>query len=174
MIDTRMWEAWKARMKNIDAISQSITGKPMLLEDVPGSFTEDEKQTLTRLSQENQDLLDEVIDVYIHSKAGDREKIRQLFRDYPGFRWAVSYQMKGDTDHNLQQFVHYLSILDQEMDTRDFLIKVRHIVQYASKRKLDIASALKDSARLSSSEDRYGWGSTREIFLNAVRNLSRD
>ncbi|SNS88328.1 hypothetical protein SAMN05421812_102203 [Asanoa hainanensis] len=57
---------------------------------------------------------------------------------------------------------------DQGNDTRDELLRLRDLVEQARTAGVDLAPIVAEVAELSSTEDRYGMGSTRDLLLRLL------
>ncbi|GIF65921.1 hypothetical protein Ais01nite_39560 [Asanoa ishikariensis] len=57
---------------------------------------------------------------------------------------------------------------DQGTDTRDELLRLRDLVDQARRAGVDLTPILAEVAELSSTEDRYGMGSTRDILRRHI------
>jgi hypothetical protein len=55
-------------------------------------------------------------------------------------------------------------MLDQGRDTRDFLLEIDYVVGEAKKKKYPYKEVLLEIANISSDQDKYGMGSTKQIL----------
>jgi hypothetical protein len=65
----------------------------------------------------------------------------------------------------LRQHLILFSMKDQGRDSRDALLTLQEIVREADTAGVDKAAALREVAAMSSSTNRYGMGSTRDMLL---------
>lgn len=166
MIANLTWKDWEARLSEIDQAVSPIAKRPVNLEDLSRRIAAADRNRINEFCLENQGLMSELISAYETGDENDRARIRKFFTDFDSFAWAVSYRMKTDTDSELRNYFIYLSILDQGFDTRDFLLTIRGMVDYAKQKQLDYRRVMREVAAFSSTVDRFGWGTTQEILRN--------
>ncbi len=73
------------------------------------------------------------------------------------------------TPEGVRSALMLLSVRDQGADTRDELMVLWAVCGEARAAGVDVDPILREVAAISSDVDRYGMGSVREIFLEAVR-----
>lgn len=106
-----------------------------------------------------------IVERYAAGPEAHRVAIRRLFDRYTSFRWAAHLPRRAETAAELRAHLIHLSARDQGADTRDELLALRAMCDDARKVGVDLAPILTEVAAMSSDEDRYGMGSTREILL---------
>src|ERR1700758_12886 len=108
-------------------------------------------------------LLGELISAYAKGGEETRSAIRRMFAEYRSFAWAAALSTPRTSVEGLRQHLILFSMRDQGRDSRDALLTVQEIV-----READTAGALREVAAMSSSTNRYGMGSTRDMLLKFV------
>ena len=116
-------------------------------------------------------LLGELIVAYAKGGEETRSAIRRMFAEYRSFAWAAALSTPRTSVEGLRQHLILFSMKDQGRDTRDALLTLQEIVRQADTAGVDKAAALREVAVMSSSTNRYGMGSTRDILLKFVNTL---
>ena len=112
-------------------------------------------------------LLEALIDEYQNSDDETRSAIRGLFGSYPHFAWAASLTAPPTTDEAFRRHLVLFSMQDQGRDSRDALLNLQGLCKQARAAGVDTSPILREVARLSSDENKYGMGSTRRFLDNA-------
>ena len=115
---------------------------------------------------EVEELLPELIIVYAKSNEQDRVRIRQFFSEYRSFAWAAALKEPKTTLGGLRQNLVLFSMQDQGQDSRDALLSLQELCREAAKARIEIAPLLREISAISSTIDRYGMGSTRDMLLS--------
>ena len=115
---------------------------------------------------EAESLLRELIDSYCTSKDGGREEIRNLFKEYRAFAWAAHLPFEPITPEQFRQHLVLFSMKDQGSDSRDALVWLQDLCRKAASSGLSTKPILKEVAELSSEENKYGMGSTKQMLLS--------
>jgi hypothetical protein len=103
--------------------------------------------------------LEELLDAYETSDAAAREEVRDIFRAYPSFRWAVGLPLwQWESVAEFRRRLVHVSAKDQGADPRDELITIWSLCNHARARGIDVEPVLREVADLSSDEDLYGFG----------------
>ena len=110
-------------------------------------------------------LLAEILAAYAQGTFEARAAIRRLFQKHPSFAWAATLSVPWTTMDGLRPHLILFSIDDQGRDGRDALLALQRICQDARGAGLEIAPVLQEIAAMSSNEDKYGMGSTRQMLL---------
>jgi len=110
-------------------------------------------------------LLDEMIDVYAQDTEETRAAIRRLFTEYRSFAWAAALSVPPTSVTGLRQHLTLFSMKDQGRDSRDALLTLQEICREAVAAGVNTALVLREVAGLSSSANKYGMGSTRDMLL---------
>jgi hypothetical protein len=115
-------------------------------------------------------LVQELLEAYAAGDEARRSFIRGLFRTHGAFAWAAGPPGPRTTPEGLRMRLLHFSVLDQGADPRDAKLSLDGIVSDARKARIDIDRTLAAVSELSSTEDRWGWGPTRDWLL---KRLSR-
>ena len=113
-------------------------------------------------------LLGELVPAYAKSDDETRSAIRRMFAEYGSFAWAAALSTRPTSVGGLRQHLILFSMKDQGWDSRDALLTLQEIVREADKAGVDKAAVLREVAAMSSSINRYGMGSTRDMLLKFV------
>jgi hypothetical protein len=118
-------------------------------------------------------LLGELIPAY--AKGGDETRcaIRRMFAEYGSFAWAAALSTRRTSVEGLRQHLILFSMKDQGRDTRDALLTLQEIVREADTAGVAKAAVLREVAAMSSSTNRYGMGSTRDMLLRFTNTRCR-
>lgn len=108
-----------------------------------------------------------LIAVYAQGDETARVSVRGLFSRYTSFRWATHLPVEPTPDGFRQKLLH-MSAVDQGNDTRDELLSLRDLCADARTAGIDLGPILREVAELSSREDKFGWGSMRDILLRVA------
>lgn len=105
-------------------------------------------------------------------QAGEEERravIRGLFRRYPSFAWAAALPDPPTTAANFRRRLLLFSMQDQGRDTRDAILELQALCEEAGQAGVNTGPILREIAALSSSENKFGMGSTRDLLIKATR-----
>jgi hypothetical protein len=123
-------------------------------------------------------LVTALLDAYESSHEPERAGIRAVFRRYRYFSWAATEagpETAGGRPAATafrRELIH-MSALDQGSDTRDMIVALDDVCRRARAQGVDIDPILREVAGMSSTEDRMGMGSSREILLRATGRPGR-
>ena len=109
-----------------------------------------------------------------YAKGGDetRSAIRRMFAEYGSFTRAAALSTQPTNVEGLRQHLILFSMKDQGRDSRDGLLTLQEIVREADTAGVDKAAVLREVAAMSSSTNRYGMGSTRDMLLKSANTPS--
>lgn len=108
--------------------------------------------------------LQALIDYY--ASAGDeaRASVRELLAHYSSFAWAAVLPMRaGDRQNIREQFIHF-SMLDQGSDPRDAVLWLDELCARSGLPRGELLAIRHEVAEMSSTVDRYGFGSTATML----------
>jgi hypothetical protein len=117
------------------------------------------------VDEEAQDVLRGVIDGYGGGNEGVREAIRRLFDRYPSFRWAAHLPREWETAAGFRDRLILMSAHDQGADTRDEILALQDLCEQARRNGIDTGPILDEVAAMSSTVNRYGMGSMRDVLV---------
>jgi len=115
--------------------------------------------------ERSEGLLSELIVAYAQSTEEMRAAIRRLFRDYRSFAWAAALSAPRTTAQSVRQHLILFSMKDHGRDSRDALLTLGEICRDGRAAGLEMAPILREVAAMSSDENRFGMGSTRQMLL---------
>ena len=115
-------------------------------------------------------LLEELISAYEAADQAARQAMRKLFVEYRAFAWAASLSTQPTTVADFHQHLLLFSLKDQERDSRDALLWLLDICKQARDAEVNTRPVLEQVAQLSSEQNKFGMGSTREMLLKAGQN----
>jgi hypothetical protein len=114
-------------------------------------------------------LLNELIAGYAERDDETRIVLRRLFVQYPSFAWAAMLAEPKTTTNGLRQHLILFSMQDQGRDSRDALLELQALISEAARAGVPTVSLIREVAAISSSIDKYGMGSTRDMLLRCVQ-----
>jgi hypothetical protein len=120
------------------------------------------------VKEQTQDLISEVLARYVDGTESEREGLREMFHEFSAFAWAATPREAPTTRTGLHAHLVLLSIQDQGKDPRDVMMAIDVMISTATKCGLDIQPQLVEVAEISSSRNRYGMGSMKEIMLSRL------
>ena len=123
------------------------------------------------IRDEVEKLLVDLIEIYAQCPEEPRATIRRFFSEYRSFAWAASLSELGKSEAGLRQQVILFSMKDQGRDSRDALLALRQICREAIDALIDPVPLLREVAALSSSVNKYGMGSTRDMLLQYCQGI---
>lgn len=113
-------------------------------------------------------LLRDLIEGYATENDDWRSEVRGLFQRYASLAWALEAPGDRASLPALRAELILFSMLDQGNDPRDAKLWLEDLCRKGRAHGEEFDSALREVARLSSAEDRYGWGSTRQWLGEAA------
>ncbi len=113
-------------------------------------------------------LLEQLIKAYSFGGDKTRREIRGLFEKYRYFAWAAVPQKDPSTEDGFRCHLVHFSMIDQGPDPRDEKLRLDWMVGEARKAGLKIEKIISEIAEMSSREDRYSWGATRDWLIRLL------
>ena len=113
-------------------------------------------------------LLWQLIQFYQKSDHAERNEVRNLFKKFHAFTWAAHLSFGATTEEKFRQHVLLFSMKDQGRDSRDALLWLQHLCREAKSAGVNCESMIKEVAELSSDQNKYGMGSTKQMLLKAI------
>jgi hypothetical protein len=166
--NSRDLENWELRIMDLEQRLQPIAKRPV---DVtrPGwverSRTNAPPLDEAGIRSETETLLAELIAAYSNGDDATRAVIRKMFAEYPSFTWASGWAARGNDAANLRRRLILFSMKDQERDSRDASLELQGICREAAGDAGALDALLREVAAMSSTANRYGMGSTRDMLL---------
>jgi hypothetical protein len=176
-LDAGALKGWESRIMDFEERLRPIARRPVDITR-PGWLDRlragvpplDEAGVRERAEQ----LLGELISAYANGGEETRSAIRRMFAEYRSFAWAAALSTPRKSVEGLRQHLILFSMKDQGRDSRDALLTLQEIVREADTAGVDKAAALRAVAAMSSSTNRYGKGSTRDMLLKFVNTPCPD
>ncbi|WP_284746930.1 hypothetical protein [Amycolatopsis sp. RTGN1] len=112
---------------------------------------------------EAEEALRALLDRYEHGDDETRTAVRAMFDRYSSFCWAA--HLPGA---DFRTRLLHLSARDHGRDTRDEILALNDLCTEARAAGVDIGPLLREVADLSSTVDKYGMGSMRDILLRCA------
>jgi hypothetical protein len=110
-------------------------------------------------------VLVELGEIYAIGMDETRAAIRRFFSLHRSFAWAVGWAKSQPGLEGFRQRLILFSVQDQGQDSRDALLAIQAICREAVDAGMDIVPSLREIAALSSTANKYGMGSTRDMLL---------
>ena len=115
--------------------------------------------------EEVERLLSELSEVYTEGTEERRAAVRRFFAEYRSFAWGAEWSAHPAGVDGLRQRLILFSMQDQGQDSRDALLALQGICREAVAAGVDTGPVLRAVAAWSSTANRYGLGSTRDLLL---------
>lgn len=149
----------------LDAALEPIAKRPVDLSDPDWAEKMRAAEPLDEagVRAEAEEALRELLGHYERGDDDQRAAVRALFDRHSSFRWA-GYLPDADFRTRLL----HLSARDHGNDTRDELLALNDLCTQARAEGVDLRPLLREVAELSSSVDKYGMGSMRDILLRSA------
>jgi hypothetical protein len=162
-------ENWEFRMMELDERLRPIARRPVDILS-PGwierSHSRGPALDEAGARPEAETLLAELSAAYAQGPEETRTAIRRLFAECRSFAWAALWSRQVAGADDLRQRLILFSMQDQGRDSRDALLTLQGICSEAAAAGVDAAPMLREVAALSSTVNRYGMGSTRDMLLS--------
>jgi hypothetical protein len=170
-------ENWELEIMQLDERLRPIAKRTVDVTD-PGWF-ERLQGGLSPLDEagvrmEMEKLLPELITAYVKGNEQDRATIRRFFSEYQSFAWVAALNEAKTTAASLRHHLILFSMQDQGQDSRDALLSLREICREAANARVELTPLLREVAAISSTVDKYGMGSTRDMLLTYCNSGSGD
>jgi hypothetical protein len=149
----------------LDAALEPIAKRPVDLSDPDWAEKLRAAEPLDEagVRAEAEEALRALLHRYEHGDDETRAAVRALFERYSSFRWAA--HLPGA---DFRTRLLHLSARDQSSDARDELLALNDLCARARAEGVDIRPLLREVAALSSTIDKYGMGSIRDILLRCA------
>jgi hypothetical protein len=124
------------------------------------------------VADEAESVLRSLIAGYESGDEAVRVEIRSMFDRYRSFRWAAHLPREWHGAAEFRARLILFSARDQGTDTRDEILTLWHLRDHARADGVDVEPILMEVATMSSTVDRYGMGSMRDVILTYGRQSS--
>jgi len=158
-----------------DAILKPIANMPVDITDPDWLEKLSAIDPLSRVGIKSQaeNLLSLILARYAEGTEEDRKALREAFQTFRSFAWAATPKAAPPTRAGFRAHLLLLSIQDQGDDPRDTLMSIEHLRSAALHSGVDIGPLMQETAELSSSIDRYGMGSMKEMLTRPLHSTRR-
>jgi hypothetical protein len=165
----------EARMKALDQQISPIANQTVDIAALMKRKKEGNAPVFSALEQagvksEAEALIEDLIAAYRSGNDAARDHIRAMLSGHESFDWAVGFPpVVPDPAENFRRQLLRLSMSDQGRDARDLMMALEGRHREALAAGVNLAPIAEEIAALSSDKDRYGMGSTKQIFLNVAQ-----
>jgi hypothetical protein len=118
--------------------------------------------------------LEAMLDAYETGGVVAREEVRDIFRAYPSFRWAVHLPWQFESVAEFRRRLVHVSARDQGADPRDELMTIWWLSNRARARGIAVEPVLREVAALSSAADLHGFGSMQGLIMRGLEEHDLD
>src|ERR1041385_6529645 len=159
---------WELRIREFDALLRPVANRSVDITQ-PGWFKSLQLSTPpldeARVRNGVEALLRELLVADVNGSEHTRAAIREFFVQYHAFTWAATLSERPLTTGAFRRHLILFSIKDQGCDSRDALLTLGEICHEARTAGIDPEPLLQDIAGISSTINRFGMGSTRQMLL---------
>lgn len=92
---------------------------------------------LAGVKAQAQDLISEILSLYVDGTESEREELRAMFREFDSFAWAAAPREPTTSQAGLRAHLVLLSIRDQGRDPRDAFVSIDGLKSTANQHGLD-------------------------------------
>lgn len=117
------------------------------------------------LRDEIRTLFNEIIDRFELLGADQRQKIIDLMDRNDSLMYSAVIDADYNTPDGFRKHMLLIVIEDQGKDTRDTIVELAHHRKAAEARGIDVDTIFKEMAAIASTRNKYGWATTRDLFL---------
>ena len=110
-------------------------------------------------------LFGEIIKQFEFFNSDQRQQIVDFMYQKDALMYAAVIDADRNTPNGFRQYMILFVIDDQGKDTRDAMLALGRYHADAEKLGIDVGTVFKEMAAISSINDKFGWGSTRDLFL---------
>ena len=118
------------------------------------------------LRREITSLFNEIVNRFESFDAEERQQIIDLMDQNDSLMYSAVIDAGYETPEGFRKNMILVVIEDQGKDTRDAIVRLAHCRSDAEKRGIDVNSIFREMAAIANTRDKYGWGTTRDLFLN--------
>lgn len=155
---------WRTELQALDSTVRPILETPYTSE-VESFFKE---LDALGLKDRANAMVNQLIDQFPKLNARNRLSLSELVNQYDGVNWLTDITEKIETYETFKANLIWFAILDQGKDTRDAILSLRSLIEKGNALDYPVKTLLQEVSELASQEDKYGWGSTRNLILNNI------
>lgn len=168
----RIFAQWKQRAAALNTQLKPIVNKPIDVND-PNWEEQIERcqhpADASGLRQEIETLFEEIIDRFEICSPAQREQIVDVMYKNQALRYSAVINADPSTPEGFRRAMILFVIEDQGTDTRDAILALSANHAKAEKQGIDVKTIFKDMAGIASTRDKFGWGTTRDLFLKYLK-----
>lgn len=165
---TPLFAGWEQRASALNTLLRPIVNKPF---DV--NTTDWEEQLERRqhpadaagLRNEIETLFEEIIDHFEGLSPHQRRQIEELMYENKALIYAATIKADPSTHDGFRRAMILFVIKDQGEDTRDAILELSAYHAKAEEQGINVRTIFKDMADIASTRNKFGWGTTRNLFL---------
>ncbi len=119
----------------------------------------------TGLRQEITTLFDDIVARFEFFDRDQRQQIIDLMAQKNSLMHSAIISADIDTPEGFRKHMILMAIEDQGKDTRDCILALQHYRKHAEDRGINVDTVFHEMSTIASKIDKYGWGTTSELFL---------
>lgn len=113
-------------------------------------------------------IVQQIVDEFPKLTAENRRKVSELVNRYSGINWLTDLMRKVESIEAFRLSLTWFVIMDQGKDTRDAILELESYISKGKTFGYPVKALLQEISRMASEQDRYGWGSTRDLILKRL------
>ncbi|MET8154151.1 hypothetical protein ACIBSW_19980 [Actinoplanes sp. NPDC049668] len=166
----------RADVAVIDELLRDIANRPVDLSDPnwAAKFRARPPVEEAGVAAEAAAALDALLDAYETGGSPTREQVRDIFRDYPSFRWGAHLPREWNSVGEFRRRLLHVSAMDKGADPRDQLMAIWWLCNRARELGIDVEPVLREVADLSSDADCQDFGSARMRIMRGLEEHDLD
>lgn len=110
-------------------------------------------------------LFNETINQFEFYNSDQRQQIVDLMHQNDDLMYATVLDADRNTPNGFRKYMILIVIDDQGKDTSDAVLSLGHSYTRAEKQGVNVGSIFIEMAAISSTDDKFGWRSPRDLFL---------
>ena len=120
------------------------------------------------LRKEIETLFEEIIDHFEGLSPQQRKQIVELMYENQALMYSAIIKTNPSTYDGFRRTMILFVIKDQGTDIRDAILELSAYHAKAENQGIDVRTIFKDMADIASTRDKFGWGTTRDLFLKYI------
>ena len=121
------------------------------------------------LRAEIETLFGAIIDRFEGYDEVQRQHIINMLAKFDALLWSAIIDADINTPDGFRKHMILFILHDQGKDTRDAILQLEAYHTDAKRQGIDVNSVFRDMADIASTNDKFGWGSTRDLFLKYLK-----
>ncbi len=111
-------------------------------------------------------LFNEIVNDFESFNAEQRQQVVDLMDQNDSLMYSAVIDADINTPEGFRKHMILEVLRDQGKDPRDAIVALTDYRKQAERRGIDVDSIFEEMARIASTRDKYGWGTTRDLFMN--------